>query len=163
MGTGYRYKCKKCGYTFSQMNGVGLLFPAVYAETIQRAKEGELGGQMQQFLEEHPDGAVNAENATLCCNSCGALTTDLDLTMYIPKRNCTSKVKNTRWSVGISFEGHEYVTPADLEKFYEEYAKYPHKCEKCSGEMSVMRDDEELVCPECKIPLSPKADIIMWD
>ena len=118
---------------------------------------------MQQFLEEHPDGAVNAENATLCCNSCGALTIDLDLTMYIPKRNCTSKVKNTRWSVGISFEGHEYVTPADLEKFYEEYAKYPHKCEKCSGEMSVMRDDEELVCPECKIPLSPKADIIMWD
>ena len=87
MGTGFRYECQKCGFKFSQMNGTGFLFPSVYAKTVQRAKNGELGEEIQQFFEEHPDGAVNAENVTLCCNSCGILATKMDLTMYIPKKN----------------------------------------------------------------------------
>ncbi len=163
MGTGYSYECHKCGYKFNQMNGIGFLFPVVYAETVQQAKDGELGTQIQKFFEEHPDGAVNAENVTLCCNSCGTLVTGQDLTMYIPKKDCYSKGENTKWSVGVPLEGSKCFTADELIDYFEEYAKYPHKCKKCNGQMRVLREDEELVCPECKSPLSPTADIIMWD
>ena len=162
MGSGSIYECHKCGFKFDQMNGVGFLFLAIYAKTVQRAKDGELGAQIQKFFEEHPEGAVNVENVTLCCNSCGALTTAEDLTMYIPKKDFPSKVKTMRWTVGIPFVGCEYVMAGELADYYEEYAKYPHKCCKCSAEMHVVKDDEALYCPECKTPLISKG-IIRWD
>ncbi len=149
MGTGYRYECHKCGYTFSQMNGIGYTFPTVYAKTVQQAKAGELGEQIQQFFKQHPEGAINAENVTICCESCGDLITDKDLTMYIPKKAAS--------------EGRKFIMPDELAEHYEEYAKYPHICKKCGGEMRVLGADEELLCPECKTPLSQTPDTIMWD
>ena len=60
MGTGYTRKCPKCGFEFHSSTGVGFLFPKVYAETVQKAKEGELGEELKSFFAEHKDGAINA-------------------------------------------------------------------------------------------------------
>ena len=149
MGSGAMLVCPKCGFKFTRQEGAGFLFPKIYKETIEKAKSGELGPEIQKFLAEHEDGAVNAESATLCCDECGHLQKGRDLTMYVP---ISGRVK----------EKSDYVMRFDLEEDYKEYARYRHICEKCGGEMHVAGRDEQLLCPECKTPLEEK-HTIMWD
>ena len=85
MGSGLVMRCPKCGYEFSRMEGIGMLFPMAYEETVQKAKVGELGEELKLFFEKNPHGALNVEQVTLCCDQCGALSNNMDLTMYIPK------------------------------------------------------------------------------
>ena len=153
MGLGYIRTCPKCGFEYQFSTGVGLMFPKVYAETVQKAKSGELGKELQEFFKEHEDGAINAECVNLCCGNCGHLTNDMDLTMYVPNENKPEKLEHSRWTVFMSFEDTEFVDKSDLEEFYTEHAKYPHKCEKCGGNMKVLSEDSEMMCPECKVPL----------
>ncbi len=166
MGTGYTKKCPKCGFEFHSSTGVGFMFPQVYAEAVQKAKEGVLGEEIQNFFNEHKDGALNAEFVTLCCEKCGNLSNDMDLTMYIPSAKKPAKINHGRWSVAFEFEGADYVDWTDLEKYYDEYAKYPHKCEKCGGPMRCISEneveDEDLLCPECKAPLETVGEV-WWD
>ena len=61
MGQRYSLCCKKCGYTISVNLGVGFMFPRVYEETLENAKTGKLGRNVQQFLKDHPDGALDCE------------------------------------------------------------------------------------------------------
>ena len=162
MGSGFTKSCPKCGYEYHSSTGVGFMFPLVYAETVQKAKAGELGEELQQFSKEHKDGAINARYVDLCCEDCGHLSGGMDLTMYIPNEKKPEKIKHRRWSGGRSHEDVVYVDQYDLAEFYTEYAKYPHKCEKCAGKMTAMEDDAKLVCPKCKIPLETTGHI-MWD
>lgn len=162
MGRGYTKKCPKCGFEFHSWTGVGFLFPKVYTETVQKAKDGELGEELRNFFVEHKDGAINVENVTICCEKCGNLGCAMDLTMYVPNGKKQDKIAHGRWSVAFEFEGADYVSPTDLDEYFVEYAKYPHKCDKCGGAMRVLKEDEEIVCPECKEPLET-VDIIMWD
>ena len=83
MGSGCTMKCPQCGYEFGRSEGVGFMFPMVYQELVQKAKNGELGEEIKLFFSEHPDGAINADRTTLVCNECGNLSGDYDLTMYI--------------------------------------------------------------------------------
>ncbi|MCR5108013.1 MAG: hypothetical protein K6B28_07595 [Lachnospiraceae bacterium] len=162
MGSGFSKRCPKCGFEFYSHNGVGFLFPKVYAETVQLAKSGKLGNEIQDFFKNHEDGVINTESVTLCCDRCGHLSNGKDLTMYVPKDNKPEKIKHGRWSVAMPYEGAKYVAPWDLKEGFEKYALYAHSCEKCGGEMRIVKDDEELLCPECKIPMET-GHIIMWD
>ena len=58
MGRGTEYKCNKCGYGFITHSGVGMLFPAQYEQTVNKAKAGDLGEEIKRFFEEHPDDLV---------------------------------------------------------------------------------------------------------
>lgn len=162
MGHGYTKTCMKCGYSFSCNEGIGFLFPKVYKETVDKAKAGKLGKVLKSFFEEHPDGAINAEYVTLCCDKCGDLRSRMDLTMYIPKGEKPKRLSNARWSVAFPHPAEEYVMSDKLEEFYEKYADYPHKCGKCRGKMHVVIEGEVLFCPNCKEPLDISEDI-MWD
>ena len=162
MGSGYKKICPKCSFEFSSYTGVGFLFPKVYAETVQKAKEGKLGQELQIFFEEHNNGAINAEKVTLCCERCGHLANGKDLTMYVPKNNEQGAISHGNWCVAIPFEGAEYVSGSDLEEYYEEYASYPHKCEECGGKMHIVGDGEDLFCPQCKVPIET-SEVYMWD
>lgn len=68
MGREIGCKCKSCGYETGVSFGVGFRFPAVYAETVKKMKEGYLGEFSKKFFEDHPDGAVNCENIALARN-----------------------------------------------------------------------------------------------
>ena len=162
MGSGCTKTCPKCGFEFYSSTGVGFMFPKVYAETIKKAKDGELGTVLQNFFKDHVDGALDVEYVNLCCEKCGQLDVGMDLTMYIHKRKKPEKIEHGRWSVAAPFEGAEYVSWSDLERYYDEYAKYPHKCVKCGGNMKILKDDAEMLCPECKVPLET-TNFIMWD
>ena len=71
MGCGLEYKCS-CGYSFTPHLGVGFLFPQVYEEFVEMGKKGNLGPELQEFLTRHPEGAINAGNVVVKCQSCGA-------------------------------------------------------------------------------------------
>lgn len=162
MGRSYKKTCPKCGYEFMETEGVGFMFPSFYQETVQSAKSGELGEEIRDFFKEHEDGAINAEYVSLCCDQCGNLENGVDLSMYVPNGKKTDKEEHGRWSVAFPFEGAHYVTTSDLEEYYQLYARYPHRCEKCGGEMHVVQENEKLLCPDCKEPLEI-TDEIMWD
>ena len=161
MGQGASYSCFKCGYAYSYNNGVGFMFPTVYRETVEKAKKGKLGKVLKKFFEEHPDGAINAEYVTLCCEDCGELKNGMDLGMYVPEKEIPAR-RNVRWCVAAPQEDISYVTTSDLKELYKKYADYPHKCRKCKGRMRVLAEDETLICPKCKKPME-LIDSIMWD
>ena len=161
MGTITIHICPKCGYGFRRKTGIGMMFPQVYQETVEKAKEGKFGKEIQDFFRDHPDGAIDAESVTLCCEACGCLGTDKDLTMYIPKK------RSILPDIGTKDEGgseRSYVMRYELVEFYEKYADYPHKCGKCGGKMRVIDSEEELECPVCRVPLEmDPSGLIMWD
>ncbi len=165
MGSGFGYICPKCGFEFEAEIGIGFMFPIVYAEAVQKAKYGKLGEEIQNFFKEHKDGAIDAEYVVLCCEDCSHLTTDMDLTMYIPKEKKPEKLEHGRWAVAAPFEGADYVTWFDLEEYYTKFAEYPHKCDRCGGKMKILHeeDDMNILCPECGAPLEQSDKIVMWD
>ncbi len=162
MGSGYKMICPKCGFDFYSSTGVGMMFPRVYAETVRKAKNGELGKEIQAFFMEHPDGAINAESVSLCCEKCGHLTNGRDLTMYVPKAGKPNKLEHRSGSTAKPSDAERYKSRFELEDYYVEYKKYSHKCDKCGGSMRIMEEGEEFVCPECKVPLERGLQIV-WD
>ena len=164
MGDGVIKTCPKCGYEFSVTFGVGFAFPRVYAETIMAARKGKLGKELKIFFKEHNDGATSVDRVALCCDDCGYLAQGLDLTMYIPNQHKPDRLEHGRWSTVFPFEGAEYVTGYDLRNYYDEYARYHHKCKKCHGNMHIVNSDEleKLLCPKCKTRLET-TDEICWD
>ncbi len=170
MGTGYNCKCNKCGYEIHANLGVGFMFPKVYAETVERMKTGKLGKQAKKFFEEHPDGAIECETVIAKCLHCGLCGPVPNLTMYIPKPDYdpTNAEPKGRWSVAFPFEGADYVSLMDLEKYYDEYEKFNHRCPECGGKAEIIPDFEKqlndgtLKCPKCD-GLMEMQDIIMWD
>ncbi len=146
----YELQCEKCGFKFMTMHGVGMMFPLAYVKTVQKAKSGELGAEMKEFFEEHPDGAIDSETVTLCCDNCGHLSINQDLTMYVLKEGAPKKTEHGRWCVGMGFEDVDYVDDSDLEQNYKEYKKYTHRCTECGGNMHVVKEHENYCVPTVK-------------
>lgn len=177
MGTGYNLHCRKCGYEISANLGVGFLFPRAYQEAMEAARAGAYGERIQKFLEEHPDGALNAEIVLLQCEECGVLEPGLDLSMYVRNPE-VPREKQGIWCVGAPFEGADYVSPMELEeKETYRFFDYGHYCEKCGKPMkSITQNNLEkentvrgknqectvVVCPRCGENLWIDG-IIMWD
>lgn len=164
MGQGYSMVCPKCGYEFNASFGVGMMFPAVYDETVQEGKRGELGEELQKFLLEHPDGAINASYVVGACKKCGELENLMDLSMYLPKENSKPDKPKGRWSVSMPFDRAEYVSPMDLKAHYELVAKYSHRCKHCGGDVKIFTEKTigRIKCPHCKLRLE-ETGLILWD
>ena len=175
MGRGYSLKCRKCGYGFSANLGVGFLFPAVYQKTIKAGREGKLGEEVKQFLEEHPDGALDCGKVVLQCTECGELDSAQDLSMYVPGEDSRAP-SSGNWSVSCPHEGVPCVAPWDLDT-YELFGSYDHRCRKCRGKMKIIGEKEfeklicgadpdhhptKIPCPECREPLWLD-EMLMWD
>ena len=61
MGIEYGFNCPKCNYRIFISLGVGFLFPIVYQETVEKAKAGEFGDTVKEFLNTFPEGRIDAE------------------------------------------------------------------------------------------------------
>lgn len=177
MGTGYTLRCRKCGYETSANLGVGFLFPIAYQEAMEAARAGKLGKNVQQFLEEHPDGALNMESVFLQCTECGTLKSGPDLSMYIRNPDIPRREQG-QWSALAPSEGADYVSPVELEEENTYILYAPGQiCEKCGKPMkSIMQNDlmegdammekergrTVISCPKCREPLWIDRTI-MWD
>lgn len=164
MGLGYIKKCCKCGYKIDCYEGTGMYFPLQYEETVQKAKNGELGDDLKIFFSEHEDGALNAERVLLCCEECGFLANKKELTMYIPQKIEYEEYEGKFKKI---YEARmEYIKNAPegrtLMKYYDEYAKFQHRCEKCDGKMRIVDRNEPLKCPVCKTLLEDGGWFV-WD
>lgn len=164
MGVGYSYKCPKCDHGINLYFGVGMLFPHTYQENVQAAKSGELGDELKNFFAEHPDGAIDASLVAGVCTKCGEVGNFHDLSMYLPKKNFAPEKNRGRWSVAAPFYDADYVVPWDLASDYELFAKYPHKCPLCGGDMKIFTKEtfRAPACPRCRTQMIDD-DIIMWD
>ena len=169
MGQAYDLKCNRCGYETTIDLGVGFLYAQLYIETIDRIRKGQLGETLQRFLQEHPDGAIDCEWIALKCENCGTLKDELSLDMYIPKPGCTQPQHRIRSTV-FPFEDASYVNESDLQKNYDLYEHYPHRCPGCGNRMQTLDLKEferqlnkhRLHCPNCKAKIK-KASILLWD
>ena len=83
------------------------------------------------------------------------------LDLYVPKDgyNASKQDKDTRWSVAFSGKGYDYVSPCDLDKYYDLFEQYNHRCTSCNGYASVVQGftdctddsiDRHVQCPKCK-------------
>ena len=132
-----------------------MMFPKVYRDTVLKAKNGELGEEIQKFFIENLNGAIDISNVLGICSECGQYEKILDLTMYIPKKN-------------IELPEKDYHYYMELEQYYEVFREYPHKCKKCSGNLKIVLHDESkkykknILCPNCKKYMIKKF-IGYWD
>ena len=51
MGYGKIFRCKKCGYVYEMFTGIGMAYPMVYEETMETARNGELGETLKSFVQ----------------------------------------------------------------------------------------------------------------
>lgn len=170
MGKFVELKCKFCKYEIQIGFGIGMAFPRVYEQTITAAKNGELGEEIQNFLSENPNGAIDVSRVLAVCKTCGACEKVYDLTMYLPKENILQAEKNNpgRWSVAMPFYNSKYVMPSDLKENYKVFAAYPHKCKRCGGEVEILNEDDvqklrKIKCPKCHSIRKMKAEFGHWD
>lgn len=158
MSTEYVFKCPECDYQIDISLGGYFLFPKVYQESVEKAKAGEYGETVMEFLNAFPEGRIDAETALYICQECGNMEVLPELSMYLPKGKLPEKDKNIRWSVVFPFKGESYVTHRDLENDYELFEEYKHKCGKCQRNYTMILRDEILSsglikCPQCKVDL----------
>ena len=71
MGDGYDFVCKKCKKEYSVMHGIGMMYPTIYQETIEDAKNGKYGSEWQELISSSKYIAINAEREVYICSSCG--------------------------------------------------------------------------------------------
>lgn len=158
MGQGISVKCNKCGYSFDACTGVGMLFPSVYQENVEKMKRGELGQEGKEFFEKYPNGVINSEQAVAKCRKCGNYDIVDDLTMYKPKE-------------GVKVPDEvAYIFEDDIKEAYEKYMDYPHVCSKCGGHTKVYKSfakkamKGELSCPKCDgFMMMDFSQMVMWD
>ena len=133
MGQGRTYKCKQCEYIFEEITGIGYFYPSYEREMYEKARLGELGEILKDFLAEHDDGSVSFAKVSLCCDACGNLECGSDYSM--------------EWAVGENEVKH---------------MDYPHKCSKCGGKMHIVDLKEKRLCPHCKMPMEV-VNLMCWD
>ena len=154
MGNGFGIKCKKCGYNYVGINGIGYMYPVEYASTVKDIREGKYGEEYRKLFEEHEDAAVNCVNCTAVCTKCGQIEDVTDLSVYLPK-------------AGQSSDG--CVLPSVLVENFDKYLEYEHKCSDCGGKMRIISIEDEikngvLKCPSCgEVLVEDKEVKILWD
>jgi len=153
MGNGFKIRCEKCGYEFTAMLGVGMMFPTLYDETVSEIKKGKYGEEYKKFFEDNPNAAVNCERVTAVCNKCGKLDSVMDLSLYLPK---DASVKNAG-----------YVMEEEFESDFKKCMEYDHKC-SCGGSMEIIDllfklAARKVKCPKCKSNMQLTPELINWD
>lgn len=160
MGLIFGCECKKCGYQFSSLVGVGFLYPKEYSDTIEKMKNGFFGNQGKEFWEAFPDGAISCERIVVQCKDCGSLMAVPELSMYIPKDsfNPSTVERKVPWSTAFSGAGYNYVSFSELENHYELFEMYDHRCSKCNSNTIIVPGftenmidgiDRHVRCPGC--------------
>ena len=156
MGMGYRWECSKCNYSFDGSVGFGFLYPKVYEGTLEKAKAGELGEELKELLSVYPNAVINPEIVILQCSVCGEYDSGPILTSYVPKEGVEVPREDGRmWSSAFPFYGASYVTSDEMEKYYDLFSMFDHRCQKCGGKMVVVPHDcyekpNGMTCPKCK-------------
>lgn len=129
MGLCYKFNCKKCNYKLNVALGVGAFSTLRdYEKNIQAAINGELGKEIQKFLEENLGGEIGYVNVLKKCVKCGQYEIVQDLTMYLHDKKFFAKYPHRCKYCGGDVE------IIDEDCFYENY-RYSMKCPICHSKL----------------------------
>ena len=163
MGEGHEIKCKNCGNEYAVTTGIGIAFPIVYEETVERIRDGEYGEELKDLFLSKPYLAVNCENDLFVCD-CGHWVTEENLDIYEP---IEEELKRKRESAGAI---HGYVMWEDLKEDYKLIRHHVHVCPECGKEMKRIKRPDYYVrtyglkCPECGTKNKAGYETrILWD
>lgn len=166
MGYGKIFRCKHCGYVFEMLIGIGMAFPMKYEETMEAARNGELGESLKIFLAQHPNCALDITRAPYECEKCGLYFNADRLDAYLPKCETKSNEGESQiWSVSIPGKWYKYVTPHEIKSNYDLALKYQHHCHECGGMLRELSDgkiEKGLECPQC-CSIMEEIDELYWD
>ncbi len=164
MGSGFDYKCGKCGKEYSVLLGTGYGFTTEYQRIMKAVKSGKYGEEWKNLVSSQKYVAVDAVKYLYSCRKCGAWKEETGLSLYYPKDE--KKLAKIRYGEKTVAErgGVPYVTEYDLKTDYQILKKRIHKCKKCGAVTHRMEETELLTlsCPKCG---SKPADVarLLWD
>lgn len=151
MGSGYSFKCKKCGREYDVLVGIGFRFPTEYQNCIKAIKRGKYGLEWKTLFLKTPNAVVDAEEYLYVCNSCGYWKIEKSLSLY---------------SSTVELSKDTYIMPYKLTEACNFIKSYYHKCKKCGKQMHKVDEDDIpsllLSCPKCGTE-NNVAELIMWD
>lgn len=109
MGYGTVYNCKNCGECYAVMLGVGMNYPFVYDEIMEKIFKGEFGEDFQKIAEKTENVVVDAVNYLYVCEKCGYWGENHGLDLYQVKNENLikeNKDKSKNWIEGWRFFKH---------------------------------------------------------
>lgn len=165
MGTGYGFKCSKCGKEYCADVGIGFLFPKVYKETLVDVKSGKYGEEWKSIALSEEFVAVDAESYLYACK-CGYWEAVPGLSLYAP--NDIEKLKKKKYGEKTVEQWGEvpYVMGLDLKQNYHLLKSRVHKCKKCGDVMhdATQEEKDNLQCPYCGgAPSKEDQELYRWD
>ncbi len=166
MGVGIEIgcKCNKKEY----MLGVGMMFPSVYKDTVQNAKDGKFGKTIQTLMQQNEYAVMDVGNTLYYCDKCGHIESNDPLDIYIAKD--VESFKKKEYGIKTVEEWGEvpyWSVPSEEDDEYNDFIKiytHTHKCPTCKIEMKSVTPEylENTPCPKC----GEKHEILdnmLWD
>ena len=165
MGEGHFIKCKNCGTKYGVITGIGMMFPSVYGETVEKIRNGDYGEELNELLLTRPYLAVDCELDLYVCD-CGHWETEENLDVYEPIDEEMRKEREKN----LSEDYRDYVIREDLKEDYRLVRHHTHICSKCGKEMKKIKRPEYyarkfgLKCPVCgEKNTAEYENMILWD
>lgn len=148
--------CNKCNYNFTASFGTGLDLPFVYEETRRAAKKGAFGEELQKFLTENLEGAIDVSKAVSVCKKCGELENIQIFGMYLPEESFSLIKTIGNLLITKPFTDYGHICARNVEVKYKLVAKYPHKCKRCGGEVTIFPEMpfKHFECPYCHVEMN---------
>jgi len=164
MGSGYGFKCKKCGHDYNIHCGIGMMFPKEYQSCIEDVKNGVYGDEWKSIASSEKYFAVDASRNLYVCKKCNNWNVEYSMSIYKPKNS--NDIMNKRYGEKNVKEWRyvPYVMQYDLNNDYTFIKSYIHKCGKCGNRMRKVDIDHlsVLSCPKCGTD-NNAVDMIRWD
>lgn len=151
MGSGVTFRCHRCRYFFEYFEGIGMHFPEIEKEMTEAVMAGEMGEELQSFLQDHPEGCLDYGKSLYACPDCGTLCNEPSLDMY-----------TTDESVQNPAPPDENKLPMSIPENYVLFRKYEHRCPECNRIMNRITMKDSLPCPRCR-EIMDNTEWFLWD
>ncbi len=146
MGVKRLFFCKNCYFRYGEKVGCNIPYNMAVQRSLRMAKNGELGQEVQDFINDCPDGVIDCLMAGYYCPACGRLKSMLNNNMYLPKKDENG--------VPIGPGNDKIRTPWELRRYYYMIRKYEHLCDVCGHQMRKLGPRTIPTCPRCNTLLS---------
>ena len=160
MGMNCELRCDGCGYSLEVSAGVGMMYPNVCQNTLERIKAGDYGPDYQTDALNTPNAAVHIERELYRCTTCNALRNELTLELCAPIGRL--KPRDVPFSSACPRSDVDYVMEKDIGTRYKVIRGQLHVCAHCGRLMIPVDFREKIPCPKCSKPLA-RIDGMCWD